>query len=160
MTGYLKIDDIPGESRRADHEDEIDVHDIIWGIEQAAQVGRGGRARARAEVDDLVCMKEYDAASPYLALAAAQGKVFDEAVVTVRRDSGDAHLDYLTITLTDVLVSEYELLGTDPDRGDGVLVEAVALRAEKVTIRYVVQEDDQSRGDEHEVEIDVTGRRV
>lgn len=156
MTGYLKIEDIPGESRRAGHEGEIDIHDITWGIEQAARVGRGGRARARGEVDDLVCSKHYDASSPYLALAAAQGKSFDEVVVHVRKDSGEAHLDYLTITMENVVVSGYELLGTDPDGGSQLLREEVALRAARIAITYVVLEDDHSAGDEHEVEIDLS----
>ena len=101
LTAYMKIPDIAGESQRADHEDEIDIHDVQWVIEQAsvAQVGRG-RSQSRARVDALICAKYYDASSPYLALACMQAKSFDEIVLMVRKDSGEAHLDYLTITMT------------------------------------------------------------
>lgn len=160
LTGYLKIDDIPGESQRVDHEGEIDISDITWGIDRPdrSPAVRGGRARSRAAVADLVCRKVYDASSPYLARAALDGRSFDEAVVTIRRDSGDAHLDYLTLSLRDVVVSSYAILGTDTPASGDLLHETIGLRAERVTVLYVVQADDHSAGDEHEVELDVAGR--
>ncbi|SDE43701.1 Hcp family type VI secretion system effector [Ruegeria marina] len=155
LTGYLKIPDIDGESQRADHEEEIDIHDIQWLIEQAAvaQVGRG-RSQARARVDALKFRKIYDASSPYLALACMQAKSFDEVVLTVRKDSGEAHLDYLTITMTNVIISKYEVLGNSSDVHD-MIEEEGGLNFEQVKIKYVVQADDHSAGDEHEVEYDI-----
>jgi type VI secretion system secreted protein Hcp len=32
VTGYMKLGDIKGESQAADHEEEIDIHGISWGI--------------------------------------------------------------------------------------------------------------------------------
>ena len=115
LTGYLLIPDIAGESQRVDHEEEIDVHSITWGISQgaAAQMGRG-RSKGRADISTLKVNKYYDASSPYLALACMQGKSFDEIVLSVRKDSGEAHLDYLVITMTNVIVSDYFVLPT-PD---------------------------------------------
>jgi len=75
LTGYLKIGDIPGESQRVDHEEEIDVHDIAWNIEQTSSTSVGrGRRRARVETGPLVIKKYYDAASPYLAQSVSKGK--------------------------------------------------------------------------------------
>lgn len=156
FTGYLKIPDIDGESLRADHEDEIDIHDISWLVEQAAvaQVGRG-RSRARAEVHGFYFKKVYDASSPYIALAAMQAKSFDEVVATVRKDSGEAHLDYLTITMTNVVVSKYEITGVGQDEQAQELEEQIGFACEKVKIKYIVQADDHSAGDEHEIEYDI-----
>ncbi|MCA0963395.1 Hcp family type VI secretion system effector [Salipiger bermudensis] len=163
FTGYLKIPDIDGESQRADHEDEIDITDIMWSVEQAAtaQTGRG-RARSRAEVSSLYCKKVYDASSPYIALAAMQAKSFKDVIVTVRRDSGDAHLDYLTITMTNTIISRYEIDGvgriTDSEgieREGQELQEKIGFAFENIKIKYVVQEEDHSAGDEHEVEFDI-----
>lgn len=53
-----------------------------------------GRRRVRASVHDLTVLKSYDAASPHLTLATLRGQAFDEIVLTVRKDSGEAHLDY------------------------------------------------------------------
>lgn len=156
ITAYLKIGDIQGESQRADHEEEIDVHDIRWNIEQgsAAQVGKG-RARARAQVSAVEIGKYVDASSVYLALACMQGKSFDEMVLAVRKDSGEAHLDYLIITMENVTISKYEVLGVGEDEDGQMLEEAVGLVFENVTYKYTVQEDDHSAGGEHEITYDI-----
>lgn len=154
ITGYLKIDDIAGESKAAEHEDEIDVFDLGWQIERdiGSRIGRG-RVRSRVVASPLVVSKYYDASSPYLALAVAQGRSFKEAVLSVRKDSGDAHLDYLTITMQNVLISGYEMDGLEDMP---VIAETVELSFEAATVKYVVQAEDHSAGDTHEVEIDLT----
>ncbi|PUB17272.1 Hcp family type VI secretion system effector [Yoonia sediminilitoris] len=156
LTGYLKIGDIAGESQRAEHEDEIDIHDIKWNIEQgsAAQVGRG-RSRSRAQVDAIFLRKFTDAASAYLALACMQGKSFPDMVLSVRKDSGDAHLDYLIITMENVTISKFEVLGTGDGEGGQMIEEVLGLVFENVTYKYTVQADDHSAGDEHEITYDI-----
>jgi type VI secretion system secreted protein Hcp len=156
LTAYLKIGDIRGESQRADHEDEIDIHDMMWNIEQgsAAQVGKG-RSRARAQISGLYLNKFVDASSAYLALACMQGKSFPDMILAVRKDSGEAHLDYLTITMENVLISKYEVLGVGAQEDGQVIEEQIGLVFENVTYKYVVQEDDHSAGDEHEVTYDI-----
>ncbi|PWJ16560.1 Hcp family type VI secretion system effector [Jannaschia seohaensis] len=156
LTAYLKIDDIQGESQRVDHEDEIDIHDIKWNIEQgsAAQVGRG-RARARAFVDALYLRKFTDASSPYLALSCMQGKSFKEMILYVRKDSGEAHLDYYTITMENVTISKFETIGVGENEGGQVIEEIVGLVFENVTVKYVVQDDDHNASDEHEITYDI-----
>ena len=155
LTAYMKIPDIDGESQRAEHEDEIDIHDIRWGVEQSAvaQIG-SGRTRSRAQVSAVTVAKFYDASSPYLALAAMQGKSFKEIVISVRKDSGDAHLDYLTITLKNVIVSSYQISGASAPVDD-LLQEDVGLSFENINVKYTVQAEDHSSGDEHEIEYDI-----
>lgn len=156
VTGYLKIGDIGGESQRADHEEEIDIHDIMWNIEQgsAAQVGKG-RSRARAQVGAVYVKKYTDAASAYLALACMQGKSFPDMVLSVRKDSGEAHLDYLVITMENVTISQFSIEGVGDDEDGQMLEEVVGLVFENVTYKYTVQEDDHSAGDEHEITYDI-----
>lgn len=153
LTGFLKIPDIPGESRLADHEGEIDIHSISWNVTGQTGVTQGaGRPRARAEAGPVSVGKFYDASSPYIALAAMQGKSFDEVVISFRQDSGEAHLDYLTITLENVIISSYDLNGP-PENEE--IEDRVQLSFEKINVKYVVQADDHSSGDEHEIEFDV-----
>ena len=156
VTAYLKIGDIGGESQRADHEDEIDIHDIVWNVEQgsAAQVGKG-RSRARAQVGAINLRKFTDAASAYLLLACMQGKSFPDMVLSVRKDSGEAHLDYLVITMEHVTISKYEMVGVGEEEDGQMVEENLALVFENVTVKYTVQEDDHSAGDEHEIEFDI-----
>lgn len=110
-TGYLKIPDIKGESTRAAsagvEPDEIDVS-----VEQAsaAQVGRG-RTQGRADVSSAGAASagdEHEVEFDIASVAAASRASGHEAAHAVQqrggaapqaRDSGEAHLDYLTITM-------------------------------------------------------------
>jgi type VI secretion system secreted protein Hcp len=83
-----------------------------------------------------------------------QDKSFDEIVIYVRKDSGEANLDYLEITLTNTIISKYEVLGVGANDGQ-VMEESVGLAFEEVKIKYTVQADDHSAGDEHEIEYDL-----
>lgn len=156
LTAYLKIGDIGGESQRADHEDEIDIHDVMWNVEQgsAAQVGKG-RSRARAQVGPINLRKFTDASSAYLLLACMQGKSFPDMVLSVRKDSGEAHLDYLIITMENVTISKFETVGVGPEEDGQVIEEVLGLVFENVTYKYTVQADDHSAGDEHEITYDI-----
>ncbi len=153
--GNLGIPDIQGESRDPDHRGEISVNGIQWGTrtKKSAQVKRG-RSRSRPKVDNLTVFKSVDAATPYLALAAMQGKSFDEIVLMVRKDSGEAHLDYLVITMTNCVLTSFDI-ETDPTGNDDVISEAVSIGFESVKITYTVQAEDHSAGDEHEITYDV-----
>ncbi|NJM84063.1 MAG: type VI secretion system tube protein Hcp [Tabrizicola sp.] len=157
LTGYLKLPDIDGESVRADHEGEIDVHGVHWQVKQRSSANIGsGRTQARAEISGMTLYKVYDASSPYLALTAMLGKAIDEAVLMVRKDSGEAHLDYLTVTMKKCVIAEYEMTNDDPgEDGSQVIREKLVLSFEEVAIKYVVQADDHSKGDEHEIEYSV-----
>ncbi|MEL6837925.1 MAG: type VI secretion system tube protein Hcp [Pseudomonadota bacterium] len=156
LTGYLLIDDIPGESKRAEHEDEIDVHGVHWNIEQMSSAARGsGRTQSRAQVDSLTCFKETDASSVYLALACMQGKSIPSAKLALRKDSGEAHLDYLIITMENVVVTKFEMANDGSDENDQVVTEKLSLSFESITMKYTIQADDHSAGDEHEIEFDI-----
>lgn len=156
ITGYLLVPDIAGESKRADHEDEIDVHGLQWSIQQSERTSTGrGRTQSRAKVDNLVITKFTDASSPYLALASMQGKSFDKLVLSVRKDSGDAHLDYLVITLTNCQIAGFDMEAGPPNHDGSLITERVAISFERVAMKYTVQADDHSAGDEHEIEFDI-----
>jgi type VI secretion system secreted protein Hcp len=161
FTGYLKIEGIDGESKRADHEGEIDVFGVQFEAKQMSSSSVGsGRTRGRATLSDFSFNKWLDAASPYLMLACAKGKSFAEIVFTARKDSGDAHLDYLIITLENCIISSYNMQQNAPEEGSNELVsETISVSYEKVTFKYVVQADDHSKGDEHEVEYDLVAAK-
>lgn len=159
IQGYLKIDDIQGESKRAEHEDEIDIYGMHFEVKQQSSSAAGsGRTRGRADISGVTMWKSLDAATPYLTLASMQGKSIPEAILMVRKDSGDAHLDYLKITMTNCVVSHVELVN-DASAADGaddqMIKEKVTIACEKIAMIYTVQADDHSAGDEHEIEYDI-----
>ncbi len=93
-------------------------------------------------------------------LACAKGKSFAEIVFTARKDSGDAHLDYLIITLENCIISSYKMMQNAPEATSNELIsEEVGISYEKVNFKYVVQADDHSKGDEHEVEYDLVAAK-
>ncbi len=161
FTGYLKIEGIEGESKRADHEKEIDCFGVEFSANQLSSSSTGsGRTRGRATLSDFTFHKWMDAASPYLLLSCAKGKSFSEIVFTVRKDSGDAHLDYLIITLTNCIVSGYKLAQSATELANQEMIsEEITVSYEKLNFKYVVQADDHSKGDEHEVEYDLVAAK-
>lgn len=152
VTGFLDVPDVAGESLYSGHEAKIDIFGVHWDVEQsaAAQVGRI-RGRARAVRGPVVVHKFCDASSPYLALATHSGKVFEEVVLTLRKESGGTHLDYLVITMERAVFSAYEFANESPDGDDSQLMERMEIDSAKMTFKYIVQSDDFSSGAEHEV---------
>jgi len=156
ITGYLKVPDIDGESTRADHEGEIDVSGMSWGVRRQGKSARGaGRTSARARVSALSVEKQIDAASPYLLLAAMQGKAFDEIVLTIRKSSGEASFDYYTVTMTNCVLKAVEQANGGLEDPLEIVQEVVAIKFEKVEVRYVVQNNDGSAGTIHEIQYDI-----
>ena len=126
-----------------------------WAALKLRKEGSKGRSRARAQVGAINLRKFTDAASAYLLLACMQGKSFPDMVLSVRKDSGEAHLDYLVITMENVTISKFETIGVGPEEDGQMIEEILGLVFENVTYKYTVQADDHSAGDEHEITYDI-----
>lgn len=152
FSGYLQIEDIPGESKRAGHEDEIVVAGFSWGASRAAFRNSGGqRESGLPEVQSVSITKDYDASSPYLALACIKAKNLGDVTLTLRKDQGDEHSDYLTIILSNTLVESYQVSGG----GGGNPVDSLSLSFDQIRVKYVQDADDLTAGGEHEVEYNI-----
>lgn len=152
FSGYLKIEDIPGESKRTDHEDEIVISSVSWGVSRSAFRNSGGqRESGLPELQSIAISKDYDCSSPYLALACINAKNLGEVVLSLRKDQGDAHSDYLTVTMTNTLVENYQVAGG----GGGNPVDSLSLSFDTIKIKYLQDADDLTDGGEHEVEYDI-----
>jgi type VI secretion system secreted protein Hcp len=133
---FLKLDGIPGESADAKHKGEIDVLAFSWGVSQAKGTGSGGGGGAgKAIFEDLLVVARTSKASPKLWLACASGQHIKSAVLTCRKP-GKTPFEFLTITLTDVLVSSYEIDGSDEE----LPLDQVALAFAKVETAYTPQD--------------------
>lgn len=133
---FLLIDGITGDSKVDGHVDEMELEG--WNIGASIPVGprtSGGSAAAGTSVhQDLSCTKAIDEASNDLINATWTGKTIAEAVLTVQRqgESGEAKVDYMKITLTDVLVSSYNRSGSP----GGVPVESFTLNYATIKSEY------------------------
>ena len=156
IKGFLMVPDIPGEAKAAGHEGEIEFHGYEWSTEQTrARLTGSARRRSRPDVGAVTVSKYVDSASPYLALAALQGRAFDEVVLTFHRQSAALPFDYLVITLNNCVVVSFEDYSDDHDDPDAEIHQEVGFEFEQIVYKYTVQKPDGSTGDEHEIKYDV-----
>lgn len=142
---FLKLEGkgLEGESRDAVHGGEIDVLAWSWGASNSgtAHVG-GGSGSGKVNVQDISFTKYIDKASPELMLACCNGKHIPEAKLTVRK-AGEKPLEYLIITMNDVLVSS---VSTGGSGGEDRLTENVTLNFSKVKVNYTEQTEKGTAG--------------
>jgi type VI secretion system secreted protein Hcp len=106
---HLKIDSIPGESRKDGHEGQIELESISWGLRQAATAHVGhGSGRGRVDAGDLTFTKYVDKSDSGLALNCATGTHIDEATIYCEKAGGDTAVEYLKFVLKQVFVTSYE----------------------------------------------------
>ncbi|HEY2021846.1 type VI secretion system tube protein Hcp [Paraburkholderia sp.] len=134
---FLKINGIDGESTDATHKDEIDVLSWSWSVTQQSNmhVGSGGGA-GRATVDDLSFVHYIDRATPNLTQYCLTGKHIDEAKLVVRKAGGNP-LEYIKLTMNDVLVTAVEPSGVS--NSESRPSEKVRLSFARLKQEYVVQ---------------------
>jgi type VI secretion system secreted protein Hcp len=141
---FLKIDGVSGESVDSKHKGEIDVESWSWGESNPTQPGGGGGGggSGKVQIQDLVFTTRFSKASPQLILACASGKHFKSAVLTARK-AGKGQQEFLTFSLSDVLVSTYQTGGAG---GDVLPGDAVSLNFAKIQVEYKPQNPDGSLG--------------
>lgn len=74
-------------------------------------MGTGGGA-GKVNVQDMAITHYVDTASPNIIKACCSGKHFEEATLTLRK-AGEEALDYLTITLNDIIVTSVSTGGSE-----------------------------------------------
>ena len=151
---FIKIKELPGESKDDKHKDEIDVLAWSWGLSQSASghIG-GGSGSGKVNVQDLSFTKYVDKSSPDLMLACCNGKHFGEAKLTVRK-AGANPLEYLIITMTDLIVTS---VSTGGSGGEDRLTENVTLNFAKVKVDYTEQTATGAAGDKPKMAWDIAG---
>lgn len=140
---FIKIDDVKGESQDAKHKDEIDVLAWSWGMSQPGSFhGGGGGGSGKVSVQDLSITKYIDKSSPNLMLYCSNGSQYKEAKLTVRKAGGKEPLEYLIITMKDVIVTS---VNTGGSGGADRLTENVSLNFREVHTDYQAQKPDGSK---------------
>ena len=119
---FLDLPGVPGESADSDHLGEIDVLAWSWGMSQA---GSG----AQASFQDLSVTKYLDKASPALMQRVADGGLFDEATLSIRK-GGATPFEYVKVEMEDLIVSS---VSTGGSGGEDRLTENVTLNFARFT---------------------------
>jgi len=143
MDMFVQIGALKGESVDKTHKDKIDVLSWSWGMSNngSTHVGGGGGS-GKVSVNDLSFTKYIDKSSPDLVLACCNGKHFDKATLIVRK-AGEKPLEYLTITMTEVIITSIQTGGSG---GEDRLTENVTLNFGKFKHDYKEQTKDGTAG--------------
>jgi len=139
---FMYIDGVKGEAQDKEHKDEIDVLAWSWGASQSGTTHTGGGGGAgKVNVQDLSFTKWVDKATPVLTKFCCNGKHIKEAKLTVRK-AGEKPVEYVIITMTDLLISSVSHGGSG---GEDRLTENVTLNFAKVVYEYQPQKADGSK---------------
>lgn len=133
---FLKIAGIDGESMDSAHKNEIAVTSWTWQVLQESNMHAGsGGGSGKATVKDLSFVHSVDRSSPNLMKFCLTGKHIAEAKLTVRK-AGGTPLEYLKITMTDVVITNVQPAGSASDE---IISEQVSMAFAKVKQEYTVQ---------------------
>jgi type VI secretion system secreted protein Hcp len=133
---FLRIDGIEGESTDSKHKGEIDVQSWSWGESSSGSAGGGGGGAGKVQMQDFAFTARLSKASPALLLACASGKHLKSAVLTGRK-AGKGQQEFLTFSLSDLLVSSYQAGGSEGDEVGPM--DAVSLNFSKIEVEYKLQ---------------------
>jgi type VI secretion system secreted protein Hcp len=133
---FLKINGIDGESMDADHKNEIEVLNWQWQILQESNMHMGsGGGSGKATVKDLSFTHYVDRSSPNLMKFCLTGKHIPESKLVVRK-AGGSPLEYLKITMTDVVITNVQPEGSSTEER---VKEKISMSFAKVKQEYTVQ---------------------
>ncbi len=123
---FLEIKGIDGET---EDKSQIEVLSYSFGVSNPGT--RAGNTSSKVNVHDIVITKHVDKGSANLLQACAQGKHFKQAVLIVSRGNVKGSVQYMKITLEDVLISSYQTGGSS---GDLLPTDQISLTFGKVKV--------------------------
>jgi len=133
---FLKIDGIDGESLDSKHKGAIELTSWSWGATNSSTHAVGGGSGAgKVSFQDFQFTAASSKASPQLLAHAVKGTHVKTAVLTARK-AGERPVEFLKITMTNVLVSFYKEQGPSTDVVPG---DDVALLFQKLVFDFVPQ---------------------
>jgi type VI secretion system secreted protein Hcp len=148
LDAYLQLDGIPGEATDDKHQNWIEVLEVQHTIKQTASATTAGtqsKTAARANHDVIKFRKTVDKSSPLLNEKCSSGASIKTAKLEVLRSADKQKVPYLTIDLTDALISHVQLIAAKD--GDGEPSEWLYLAYGKINWKYTVTGADGSTKD-------------
>lgn len=136
---HLKIDTIPGASEIKGFEGQIQLDSFSWNMQQTTSFGAStGGGAGKVNMGDVSFVHSVDKATPKLMIACCTGAHLKEAILTCRKAGGESAVDFLKITLTDVIVSSVSPAGSNS--GDAP-TESVSLAFAEYKVEYQEQDN-------------------
>jgi len=141
---FLKLEGVEGESKASGHKGEIEI--CAWSLTEiqiGTAAGGGWGAVGKLNFEDMILTSRVSRASPTLLLAVAVGRHFPKAVLTARKP-GEGQQDYLTITMTKLVISAYQI--QDLGESDPVPLDVFSLNFTTIEFQYKEPKADGSLG--------------
>jgi type VI secretion system secreted protein Hcp len=141
---FLKLDGIEGESLDTAHTGEIEIKDWNWTSENHVRwdVNQGGQS-TKVDVGHIFLNKFCDKASVTLYQCCVTGKHIKNGTITCRKNDGEQKVEYLTVKLTDIMVTKINFEG---DGDQQALKETVGLSFAQFRLDYKLQNDTGNAG--------------
>lgn len=150
---YVKIEGIKGESLVAKYKDQIEAMNFSYSCYQPVSESRSGgiHTTGRANHGTINFSKYTDISTADLCATMWAGKTIPSVVITAVTNNGDEVVEYLTITLTNVVISNFSIHGG----GSSVSSEEVSLSYSKIKFVYHFQGEDGKANGEKPAEWDL-----
>jgi type VI secretion system secreted protein Hcp len=140
---FLKFEGPPIDGESLDeaspkaHKDEIEIKAWNWKTENHVHwdLNQGGQS-TKLIVGAIDLEKIVDSASHLLYQYCCNGKHIDSAIITARKNNGDEKVEYMKLTLTDVMINEVNWSGQGDEQ---FLVEKVQLSFAQFNFEYQKQ---------------------
>jgi type VI secretion system secreted protein Hcp len=137
---FLKIDGIKGECTLEKYKEQIEIYSFSLGFSQptsALRSSEGGGTTARPYCADISFSKRSDISSSAICQSLWQGKTIKEVVLTLCRSDGSEMLEYMKITLNNVVISNYNISG-----GGDLPGETFSMNYSKIAFDYKKQKEE------------------
>ena len=139
---YMKIDGVTGECPNAAYKEWIELDSFHWGASQPSSSATGtGLSSGKVSFHDLTAVGKMDKAYPTVMQKMASGKHFGTVDICAAK-MGDEQVEYLKITLTDVLITSADVSGAQ----GAEIISNYSFQAAKVKWHYVPQTDQGKKG--------------
>ncbi|ANB74045.1 type VI secretion system secreted protein Hcp [Burkholderia sp. GAS332] len=153
---YMRVDGVTGESKDANHKGWTDIQSYSWGAAQPGSMATGsGGGIGKVSFNDLLVETFIDKAAPAVLKFCANGKHLPKVEISVCK-AGGSQIEYLRITLSEVLVTSVQ---QGAAKGSEAVNVTYAFQAAKVRKQYWEQTDQGTRGGESVLAWDIKENR-
>lgn len=137
---FLKLEGVEGESTSETHKGQIEIDSFSWGMSNSGSMAAGsGGGAGKISVGSIRMVTAVSKASPMLFEAVVTGKHFPTATIVVTNTELRGQ-EFMKVTLTDVLISSYQLVGSSGEHP----AESFKLNFAKIEYEYSPQSSDGS----------------
>ena len=143
---FLKLEGVEGESTDDKHKGQIELESWSFGATNSASFSSGGGGGSgKVSLQDFHVVKKMDKSSAKILAACCTGEHLKSATLFCRK-AGKEQQEFLSIVLSDVMVSSYNVGGSAGS--DIIPMDQISIAFAKIEFKYKEQKADGSLGGE------------